>query len=178
MLDTSRWWTMMWPTNAISLLSFSRGLDAEQSFKLFRALRLTILNYVRELWFTLMDRRHAASNVYARALLRIDWTRVQRMLGRTANRRGRVMPDWTTVTRKPTYTIKSALERWEKAKRVNAVDGGQSQITGYFSKLRRQTMKRAGGAEVSGDDQPSTDSATSVATAARPAADTADQPAL
>ena len=94
MLDTSRWWTMRWPTNAISLLSFSCGLDAEQTFKLFRALRLTMLNYVRELWFTLMDRRHAASNVYACAFLRIDWTRVQRMLGRTANRRGRVMPDW------------------------------------------------------------------------------------
>ena len=77
--------------------SFSCGLDTERTFKLFRALRLTMLNYVCELWFALMDRRHAPSNVYARALLRIDWTRVQRMLGRTANRRGRLMPDWSTV---------------------------------------------------------------------------------
>ena len=29
MLDTSRWWTMRWPTNAISLPSFSCGFDAE-----------------------------------------------------------------------------------------------------------------------------------------------------
>ena len=71
---------MRWPTNAISLLSFSCGLDAEQTLKLFRALRLTILNYVRELWFTLVDRRHAASNVYARALLRINWTHVERII--------------------------------------------------------------------------------------------------
>ena len=70
------------------------------------------------------------------------------------------MPDWTTVAHKTTYTIKSALARWEQVRRVNVVAGGQSQITGYFSKLRRQTTKHAGGgAEVSGDDQPSTDSA-------------------
>ena len=100
------------------LSSFLCHLHFVLACKLFRALRLTMLNYVRELWFTLMDRRHAASNVYARALLRIDWSRVQRMLGKTANRRGRVMPDWTTMTRKPTCTIKSALAKWENVRRV------------------------------------------------------------
>ena len=72
------------------------------------------------------------------------------------------------------------VAKWEKAKRVNVVARGQSQITGYFSELRRrrQTTKRAGGAEMSGDDQPSTGSAASAATAARPAAAMVDQSAL
>ena len=75
------------------------------------------------------------------------------------------------------YTSKATLAKWGKVKRVNRAAGGQSQITGYFSKLNRQGTKRPGSAGVSGDEQPGSDSAGSATTAAQPAAATADQPA-
>ena len=75
------------------------------------------------------------------------------------------------------YTSKATLAKWGKVKRVNRAAGGQSQITGYVSKLNRQGTKRPGSAGVSGDEQPGSDSAGSATTAAQPAAATADQPA-
>jgi len=72
MIDTSRWWTMRWPSNSISLLSRACDIDIEKAYKLFRSLRLTMLSYVRELWLTVMERRHVKDNTEQRNLVKED----------------------------------------------------------------------------------------------------------
>ena len=69
-VDTSRWWTLRWPNNAISLLGTACGLNTEGTYKLFREMRNKVmLQHVRELWAVVMDRRHAADNKAKRAAL-------------------------------------------------------------------------------------------------------------
>ena len=50
MVGTSRWWTLRWPNNAISLLGTACGLGTEGTFKLLRRLRKVMIHQVRELW--------------------------------------------------------------------------------------------------------------------------------
>ena len=50
MADASRWWTMRWPQNAVSLLSRACSLDTGKTAKLFRKLREITIHYVTELW--------------------------------------------------------------------------------------------------------------------------------
>ena len=57
MVDTSRWWTLRWPNDAISLLSTACGLNTEGAYKLLRVMRKVVLQHVRELWAVVMDRR-------------------------------------------------------------------------------------------------------------------------
>ena len=70
MIDTSRWWTMRWPSNSISLLIRACDLGIEKTYKLLRSLRLTMLQYARELWLTVMERRHAKDNTESRNLVK------------------------------------------------------------------------------------------------------------
>ena len=41
-VDTSRWWTLRWPNNAISLLGTACGLNTESTYKLLRVMRKVI----------------------------------------------------------------------------------------------------------------------------------------
>ena len=109
MVDTSRWWTLRWPNNAISHLGRAYGLETEGLCKMCRELRKATVLHVRELWLTVMDRRHAADNASARNKLKESWLQLQRQLGRTRNRRGKLTPNWVTVKRKPLYTIRSNI---------------------------------------------------------------------
>ena len=48
-VDTSRWWTMRWPQNAVSLVGRAGGLSPGKTYKLMRALRKHALNYLDQL---------------------------------------------------------------------------------------------------------------------------------
>ena len=48
--DTSRWWTMRWPVDAISLLSRAGSLDTAKTYELMRTLRQLANTFMRELW--------------------------------------------------------------------------------------------------------------------------------
>ena len=43
-VDTSRWWTMRWPQNAVSLVGRAGALSPGNTYKLMRALRKHALN--------------------------------------------------------------------------------------------------------------------------------------
>ena len=88
---------MRWPSNSISLLSRACDIDIEKTYKLLRSLRLTMLLHVRELWLTVVERRHAKENTEQRNLVKEDWLRVKRLLARMANAKGKPMPDWRVV---------------------------------------------------------------------------------
>ena len=49
-VDTSRWWTMRWPQNAVSLVDRAGALSPCITYKLMRALRKRALNYLDQLW--------------------------------------------------------------------------------------------------------------------------------
>ena len=42
-VDTSRWWTLRWPNNAISLLGTACGLNTDGTYKLLREMRKVML---------------------------------------------------------------------------------------------------------------------------------------
>ena len=96
-VDTSRWWTLRWPNNAISLLGTACGLNTEGTYKLFREMRKVMLQHVRELWAVVMDRRHATGNEAKRAALKGEWLKLSRILTNMRSRRGKLMPGWATV---------------------------------------------------------------------------------
>ena len=100
-VDTSRWWTLRWPNNAISLLGMACSLNTEGHYKLFREMRKAMLQHVRKLWAVVMDRRHAADNEAKRAALEDEWLELSRILANMRNRRGKLMPGWATVRLKP-----------------------------------------------------------------------------
>ena len=58
-VDTSRWWTMRWPQNAVSLVGWAGALSPGKTYKRIRALRNHALNYLDQLWVLASDRRHA-----------------------------------------------------------------------------------------------------------------------
>ena len=111
MIGTSRWWTMRWPSNSISLLSRACDIGIEKTYKLFRSLRRTMLQHVRELWLTVIERRHAKGNTEQRNLVKEDWLRVKRLLARMLNTKGKAMPDWRVVRKQPIYSIRASLGR-------------------------------------------------------------------
>ena len=57
-VDTSRWWTMRWPQNAVSLVGRAGGLSPGKTYKLMRALRKHALNYLDQLRMLTSDRQH------------------------------------------------------------------------------------------------------------------------
>ena len=131
-VDTSRWWTLRWPNNAISLLSTACGLNTEGTYKLFRKMRKVLLQHVRELR-AVVDRRHAADNEAKQVALKDEWLKRSRILANMRNRRGKLMPGWVTVRLKPIYTIKCQLGQWRKLRRLQVATGGQRSIMSYFA---------------------------------------------
>ena len=79
--DTSRWWAMRWPQNAVSLVGGAGALSPGKTYQLKRALRKHPLNYLDQLWMLASDRRHAKDATAQMAEIKADWCRVQKLLG-------------------------------------------------------------------------------------------------
>ena len=58
-VGTSRWYTMRWPQNAVSLVGRAGALSPGKTYKLMRALRNHTPNYLDQLWMLASDWRHA-----------------------------------------------------------------------------------------------------------------------
>ena len=93
-VDTSRWWTMRWPKNAVSLVGRAGPLSPGKTQKLMRALRKHALNYLDQLWVLASDRRHANDVTAQMAELKADWGRVQKRLGKSRDKAGNLIPGW------------------------------------------------------------------------------------
>ena len=48
--DTSRWWSMRWPSDAVSLVGRSLNLDTGKTYKLMRQLREHSTTFLTKLW--------------------------------------------------------------------------------------------------------------------------------
>ena len=126
-------------------LSRACDIDIEKTYTLLRSLRLTMLLHVRELWLTVMERRHAKDNTEQRNLVKEDGLRVKRLLARMVNAKGKAMPDWRVVRKQPIYSIRASLGRWKKVKRKRIAAGGQTAIAGFFRAAPRAPGDRTGG---------------------------------
>ena len=79
--DTSRWWSMRWPSDAVSLVGRSLNLDTGKTCKLVRRLREHSITYLTKLWQLAVDRAGKRDNDEARRRLRVDWAETKRRLG-------------------------------------------------------------------------------------------------
>ena len=136
-VGASRWWTMRWPQhNAVSLVGRAGALSPGKTHKLMRALRRHALNYLGQLWVVLAsDRRHAKDATAQTAELKADWCRVQKLLGKSRDKAGSLMPGWIVVQRRPTYVITRQLDRWTQLSLLRVSDGSQRSTEGYFSRV-------------------------------------------
>ena len=92
-VDTSRWWTMRWPQNAVSLVGRVGALSPGKTYKLMRALCKHALNYLDQLWMLASDRCHAKDVTTQVAEIKADWCRVQKLLGKSrGDKAGSLMP--------------------------------------------------------------------------------------
>ena len=46
------------------------------------------------------------------AEIKADWCRVQKLLGKSRDKAGSLMPDWIVAQRRPIYVIIRQLDRW------------------------------------------------------------------
>ena len=81
------------------------------TYKLMRALRKHALNYLGKLWMLASDRRRAKDGTVLMTELKTDWSRVQKLLGRSRDKTGSLTPGWIVVQRRPTYVITRQLTR-------------------------------------------------------------------
>ena len=132
--DVSRWWTLRWTSNAVSLLSRACAIGTGKSCKLFRKLRRITTSYASELWLTIADRRHDANDQIEKEAVKAKWLRLQRLLGRAVNKRGLCMPGWVLVKNQPIYKIRSQLKQWKKAKMTLIRADGQKRMTAFVSR--------------------------------------------
>ena len=156
MTDVSRWWTLRWTSNAISLLSRACSIGTGKTCKLFRKLRRITISHVSELWLTVADRRHDADDQIEKEAVKAKWLRLQRLLGRAVNRRGSSMPGWVVVKSLAIYKIRSQLQQWKKARMQLARVDGQRRMTAFISRtvIRNDTTssKRRSGASIEQSD--------------------------
>ena len=149
MTDVSRWWTLRWTSNAVSLLSRACAIGTGKSCKLFRKLRRITTSYASELWLTIADRRHDANDQIEKEAVKAKWLRLQRLLGRAVNKRGLCMPGWVLVKNQPIYKIRSQLLQWKKAKMTLIRADGQKRMTAFISRTvtrnATSTSKRRSG---------------------------------
>ena len=71
--DTSRWWTMRWLSDAVSMLGRACGLNTARTYDLMRALRKLSARYLRELWQITVERRRDRGDSAARGVVRGEW---------------------------------------------------------------------------------------------------------
>ena len=61
---------------------------------LMRALRKHALNYLGQLWALTSDRRHEKDTTVLMTELKAGWRRVQKLLDRSRDKAGNLMPGW------------------------------------------------------------------------------------
>ena len=64
--DTSRWWSMRWPSDAASLVGRSLNLGTARTYKLMRQLREHSTTYLTKVWQLSVDRTGERDNTAAR----------------------------------------------------------------------------------------------------------------
>ena len=102
--DTSRWWAMRWPSDAVSMLGRACGLNTGRTYDLIRALRKLSARYLRELWQITVERlrRRDRDDSAARGVVRGEWGETKRRLGTTGrDGKNQLMPAWSTVCTQP-----------------------------------------------------------------------------
>ena len=67
-------------------------MHAARAHKLMRVLRKHALNYLDQLWMLTSDRRHEKDTAVLMTELKADWCRVQKLLGRSRDNAGNLMP--------------------------------------------------------------------------------------
>ena len=87
MTDTSRWWTMRWPSNAVSLLGRAGNLSTGQTYDLLKKLWHVTVDYSEQLWQETVTRRKERVNHGERDDLRQQWAECKRRLGSTKKSR-------------------------------------------------------------------------------------------
>ena len=113
MTDTSRWWTMRWPSNAVSLLGCAGNLSTDQTYDLLKKLWHVTVDFSEQLWQETVIRRKERVNHGERDDLRQQWCECKRRLGSTGrNSKQKRMPSWVTVSQSPLYKIKAQLGQW------------------------------------------------------------------
>lgn len=73
MTDTSRWWTMRWPSNAASLLGRAGDLTTGQTYGPMKKLRHVTAEFSEQLWQETVIRRNERVNHGERDDLRQQW---------------------------------------------------------------------------------------------------------
>ena len=81
--DTSRWWSMRWPSDAVSLLGRACDLHTGNTYELMRQLREHSASHLRLLWRLTTDRRQCRGGSGARQLTQAEWSETKRRLGPT-----------------------------------------------------------------------------------------------
>ena len=69
-------------------------------------------------WRLASDRRHAKDATAQMAELKAGWCRVPKLLGKSRNKAGSLMPDWIVEQRYLTYVITRQLGRWTQLSRL------------------------------------------------------------
>jgi len=140
--DTSRWWTMRLPVDAISLLSRAGRLDATKTYGLMRKLRQLSNNFMRELWEATVERRREIGSAALRESTREEWMKHKRRLGAIGrDRKGKLMPSWESVRRLPLHRIRYQLARWTRVSLSTVIRGGQRALNGDVTRARDATKR-------------------------------------
>ena len=78
------------------------------------------------------DRWHEKDTTVLMTELKTDWCRVQKLLGRSRDKAGNLMPGWIVVQRRPTYVITRQLARWAQLSLLRVSGGAQRSIEGLL----------------------------------------------
>ena len=141
MVDTSRWWTMQWPINAISLMGRVGKLGTAHTYDLIKNLRNISVDYLEQLWRVQMERRHERDHGEQRDALREDWQICKRRLGATGrNRKRQLMPAWATVSSDPVYRIKWRLRQWQRVTSTTIAPNGQRTLDIFVCRTARDRL--------------------------------------
>ena len=133
MTDTSRWWTMRWPSNAVSLLGRAGNLSTGQTYDLLKKLWHVTVDFSEQLWQETVARRKEKINHGERDDLREHWSECKRRLGSTGrNSKHKLMPSWATVSQLPLYKVKAQLVQWLKVRKRRVVPNGQRTLDGFI----------------------------------------------
>ena len=132
--DTSRWWSMRWPSDAVSLVGRSLNLDTGRTYKLMLRLREHSVTYLTKLWQLTLDRADKRDNAELRRRLQIEWAETKRRLGTHGrNAKRQLMPGWVVVAKLPVYKIKHQLAGWKRVRMTTVLRGGQRTITSFLT---------------------------------------------
>ena len=136
--DTSMWWSMRWPPDAVSLLGRACDFDTGKTYELLRQLRELSVTHLRQLWRLTTERRQLGDDSGARRLTQVEWGETKRRLGPTGrNAKRKLMPGWATVAKVPLYKPKRLLAGWKRVRTAAVLRGGQRTVAGFATKHAR-----------------------------------------